>query len=537
MNCLALEQPDGILVIDCGINFPEDDRGVDVLHPDFGYLEQRAERVAGVFLTHGHEDHVGALPFLLARLGVPVWGPRHALKIAERRLRERGRRYSPLSVDLRSAEPGRTYRVGPFDVEPVRVSHSIIEATALAIRTRAGTILHTGDFKFDPCPPDGEPTDERRLEELGDAGVELLLSDSTNVGTPSGDSSGAATEAQVADTLEGLISRAERRVVVGLFSSNVQRLISLGRIAARTGRKIVLLGRSLRGHVETAHELKHLCWESELRATDAELQRLAPSEVLVLAGGTQGEVGSALTRIAGADHPVLGLDDGDTVILSSRVIPGNERRVSHMLSQLLRQKVNLFTRSNEPNVHTSGHASRAELCHMLDLVRPRCFVPLHGTRQHLEEHAKLAKSQGVEQCAVIENGQVLELHEGRLSPCPRVPSGRVAIDIGYEPLDDEVLSERGRLARSGTLHVSVALDGRGALCAAPLLSAFGLASSESREVLRRLTLETEQVLRKQAKRWLSRGLEPDIELERYLVWRVERLIGTRPRVSVQVLRL
>jgi ribonuclease J len=537
MNCLALEQQDGILIVDCGVNFPDDDRGIDVLHPSFRYLEERAERICGLFLTHGHEDHVGALPFLLARLKVPVWGPRHALKIAERRVRERNRRYAPLALDFHPAVPGKVYRVGPFEVEPVRVSHSIVEATALAIKTVAGTIVHTGDFKFDPNPPDGEPTDEKRLEEIGDAGVELLLSDSTNVASTSGASGGASSEACVAEALEALITRAPRRVLVGLFSSNVQRLISLGAIASRTGRRIVLLGRSLRGHVETAQDLGHLRWESNLRATDAELARLHPTEVMVLAGGTQAEAGSALTRIAGSSHPAFSLQTGDSVILSCRIIPGNERRVSRMFNQLLRQEIDLFTRANEPNVHTSGHASRAELCHMMELTRPRCFVPVHGTRQHLEEHAKLARSQGIDECAVIENGQTLRLDQGRLLPCDDVPAGRVAIDLGYEPLDDEVLSERNQLARNGTLHVAVVLDADGTLKAPPQLSPWGLASFESAEVTHRLTVETEQVLRKQAKRWLARGLEPEEELQRFLVWRLERLIGRRPRVSVQILRL
>jgi ribonuclease J len=537
MNCLALEQADGILIIDCGVNFPDDDRGVDVLHPSFRYLEERADRISGLFLTHGHEDHVGAISFLLARFKIPVWGPRHALKIAERRVRERFRRYPPLAMDFRTALPGQAYRVGPFEVEPVRVSHSIVEATALAIKTAGGTIVHTGDFKFDPNPPDGEPTDEKRLEEIGDAGVELLLSDSTNVGTPHGASSGAHSEAVVADTLEALIQRARQRVLVGLFSSNVQRLISLGAIAERNGRRIVLMGRSLRGHVETAQELGHLRWESNLRATDAELATLPPGEVLVLAGGTQAEAGSALTRIAAASHPAFSLSAGDSVILSCRVIPGNERRVSHMYNQILRQDVELFTRSNEPNVHTSGHASRAELCRMMELTRPRCFVPLHGTRQHLEEHAKLAKSQGIDECAVIENGEVLELADGRLTPWGHVHASKVAIDLGYEPLDEDVLSERTQLARTGTLHVAVVLDAAGALAAPPQLSPWGLATFESFEQRRRLTTETEQLLRKQSKRWLARGLEPEEELARFLTWRLEQLIGRRPCVSVQVIRL
>ena len=382
MNCLALETDEDLLVVDCGITFPEDNYGVELLHPDFSYLFERAEKVRGVFLTHGHEDHIGALPFLLQRLNVPVWGPAHALKLALRRVRDRVGDERQLKVDFRAAVPGERYAVGSFQIEPVRVSHSIIEATSLFIQTPAGSVLHSGDFKFDPNPPDGQPTDERRLAELGAQGVDLLLSDSTNV-----DNRGeAGSESGVADTLEELISDTRERVIVGLFSSNIQRLISLGQIAEKTGRRIALLGRSLRAHVETAHDLGHLAWNSDLRLTNEELPTCPPSAVLVLAGGTQAEMGSALSRLAEGEHPAIRLGAGDRVILSSRVIPGNDRRVSRMLSHLLRLDVDLHTHWTQRELHTSGHANRGELEHMFELLRPRCFIPVHGAR-HLVDGA------------------------------------------------------------------------------------------------------------------------------------------------------
>ncbi len=533
MNCLALESAEGLLVVDCGITFPEDDHGVELLHPDFSYLIERRERVLGVFLTHGHEDHMAALAFLLPELNVPVWGPPHALKLALRRVRERQGDASALQVDFRPAFPGEVYSIGPFRVEPIRVSHSIIEATALYIEAPGGSVLHTGDFKFDLNPPDGEPTDEERLAALGARGVDLLLSDSTNV-----DSAGSAgSERGVADALETVIARAERRVVVGLFSSNVQRLISLGQIAERTGRKIGLLGRSLRTHVEAAHDLGHLAWNSEHRLTGEQIATCRPSDLLVLAGGTQAEAGSAMARIAHAEHPALSLASGDSVILSSRVIPGNERRVSRMMSNLLRLDVDLHSHATSRELHTSGHANRDELTHMIDLVRPRCFIPVHGTRHHLHNHAALARAAGVPSCMVIENGQVVELAGGRLKRVDSFRSGVVAIDRGQSVLSQAVLRERIGLGRSGIALLCLVLDQNGLLQSPAQLRTYGVARFEEPEAEARLAREAELLLQKQSKLWLRRGRDTAQELEKFLSWRLERLMGTRPHVSVQISRV
>ncbi len=532
MNCLALETEQGILVLDCGITFPEDDHGVDLLHPDFSYLFERANKVLGVFLTHGHEDHIGALPYLLSKLNVPVWGPAHALKLALRRVRD----YDPkqtLKVDFRTVSPRQVYEIGPFQVEPIRVSHSIIEATALHVRTPAGNLIHTGDFKFDRDPPDGEPTDEERLTELGIRGVDLLLSDSTNI-----DNRGSAgSESGVADALEDVIGSARQRVLVGLFSSNIQRLISLGQIAKKTGRKIGLLGRSLRTHVEAAHDLGHLAWSNDSRVTNEELASCAPADLLVLAGGTQAEAGSAMFRLARASHPALRLSAGDRVILSSRVIPGNDRRVSRMMSELLRLDVDLHTHSTKSELHTSGHANREELRHMMALVRPRCFIPVHGARHHLHNHALLAKMSGIEDCLVIENGQVAGLSNGRLSKLERVRSGRVAIDRGREPLTADVLHERASLGRTGIAQVSLVLDPSGALKGELLLNTFGVVACESAEVTREIAREGERLLQTQSKLWERRGRDAREELEKFFAWRLERLVGSRPAVSVHISRL
>ncbi|MEY4549380.1 MAG: hypothetical protein RL685_5575 [Pseudomonadota bacterium] len=533
MNCLALETDEDLLVIDCGITFPEENYGIDLLHPDFSYLFERAEKVRGVFLTHGHEDHIGALPFLLSRLNVPVWGPAHALKLALRRVRDRVGDERVLKVDFRPVVPRQRYQVGSFQVEPVRVSHSIIEATALFVQTPAGSVLHSGDFKFDPCPPDGEPTDEARLAELGVAGVDVLLSDSTNIDNRSP----AGSESGVADTLEELIGDARERVVVGLFSSNIQRLISLGQIAKKTRRRVALLGRSLRMHVETAHDLGHLAWEDEQRLSNEELATCPRNNMLVLAGGTQAEAGSALTRLSEASHPALQLDAGDRVILSSRVIPGNDRRVSRMLSELLRRSVDLHTHLTERDVHTSGHANWLELRHMFELVKPRCFIPVHGARHHLHNHAKLAQECGVQDVLVIENGQVAGLCDGKLERHGRVHSGRIFIDLGKEQLSGEVLRQRAVLGQRGVAELHVVLDQEGMLRSSPLLSTWGVATLDEDHTKLELAREAEKLLKAQSKLWQRRGRDMADELEKFLGWRFERMIGRRPHISIRISRI
>jgi ribonuclease J len=325
--------------------------------------------------------------------------------------------------------------------------------------------------------------------------------------------------------------------VVGLFSSNVQRLISLGKIARKTGRKIALLGRSLRTHVETAHDLGHLTWNSEHRLSSDEIATCPPSSLLLLAGGTQAEVGSALFRLAEANHPALALNTGDRVILSSRVIPGNDRRVSRMLSHLLRLDVDLHTHLTERDLHTSGHANSIELQHMFELLRPRCFIPVHGARHHLHNHALLARHCGVQECLVIENGQVAGLEDGRLQRLERVRTGRIALDLGKEPLSGEVLQQRALLGQRGLAELHVVVDGDGTLRATPQLSTWGVATFDAPDAALELAREAEKLLQSQSKIWLKRGRDLADELEKFLGWKLERLVGRRPHISIRISRI
>ena len=373
MNALVLEQRDGLMLVDCGVTFPATDLGIDVYHPRFNYVIERADRLHGVVLTHGHEDHIGALPYLLASVDVPVFGPPHAIELARQRLAEHG--FDLGHVDLVSVTAGRPFEVGPFGLEPIRVTHSIVDATALSIRTAAGRVIHTGDYKFDPTPIDGQLTDEARLLDLGDEGVRLLLSDSTNIDSPGF----SASEHDVALALHEIIERAPYRVVLGVFASNVQRLLAVAEIAQQTGRRLCLLGRSVGNHVRAAQSTGRLRWPSDLVVAPEVAAGLPRERVLIVASGTQAERMSGLSRLASGTHTHLQLKAGDLVVLSSRIIPGNDRAVFDLMAELLRKGAKVVTRSTDPRVHASGHAHREEQRRM---IRAHSATRIHSHSWH-----------------------------------------------------------------------------------------------------------------------------------------------------------
>jgi ribonuclease J len=436
MNCLALEQRGEALVVDCGVTFGDRGLGVDVIHPDFAAL--RDLHVAGLFVTHGHEDHIGAIPYFLRAFDVPVFGSRYALGL----VRERAAEHEVLQhARLVEVAPRTTARVGSFDVEPVRVTHSIADATALAIRTDAGLVVHTGDFKFDEAPPDGEAFDVARFEELARERVRLLLSDSTNV-------------------------------VVALFASNVHRLRMLGEIARRHARKIVLLGRSVVTHSRVARATHgstgeragrpYLEWPSDLVWPVDRAKELPRRDLLVVATGSQGEPGAALARLARGEHPTLDVTPGDVVVMSSRVIPGNEGPALEVMAGLLRRGAIVRSWWSDRAIHVSGHAHREDQRRMIELVRPRAFIPVHGTLHHLSRHAALARDLGVAEVCVAENGDVVEVDDDGVRKSGRAPSGRVHVFAG-RPIPPRVVGERTRLAAFGAAYVLVHLDAQGAL--------------------------------------------------------------------------
>ena len=451
MNCLALEHEGEVMLIDCGVTFDDRGVGVDVVHPDFSVLDRYADRIRGVFITHGHEDHIGALPYLLRRFDVPIWGPPYALGLVRERLRE----HEVLAhARLVEVKPRAHYEVGPFRVEPIRVTHSIADALALAVTTSDGTVVHSGDFKFDETPPDGETFDEDRLRELGDAGVNLLFSDSTNV-----DSDGTTgSEQGVGEAIEPIIEEAEGAVVVALFASNVHRLRMLGEIARRTGRKIVPLGRSIHTHTRVAHATGYLDWPTDLVWPSERVRELPRKAILGLATGTQAEGRAALARLAHGEHPHLTLGRGDTVVMSSRIIPGHEPEVHALMGDFLRLGVELKTRVTDRGIHVSGHAHRGEQKRLIDLVRPKAFIPVHGTIHHLLRHAELARACGVARTLVLENGDLAELKDGALEKVSRVAVPRVHTFAGHA-IPVGVIRERMALAENGVAFVHVPVDG------------------------------------------------------------------------------
>jgi ribonuclease J len=461
MNCLALEQEGEVLVVDCGVTFDGRGLGVDVIHADFAALDPY--HLAGIFVTHGHEDHIGAIPYLLKRFHAPVYGPRYALGL----VRERAAEHEILDhVDLHEVTPRTRVRVGPFEVEPIRVTHSIADSTALAIRTAAGLVVHTGDFKFDEAPPDGETFDVERFEELSREGVRLLFSDSTNIDArgPTGSEEG------VGQALEAIVAGARQAVVVGMFASNVHRLRLLGDIARRHGRRIVPLGRSVSTHARVARSTArstgehsgapYLEWPSDLVWPAERARELPRGAILGVATGTQGEEAAALSRLGRGEHPSFDLAAGDVVVMSSRVIPGNEREVMQVMGNLLRRGVELRSWWSDRAVHVSGHAHHDEQARMIAMVRPRAFIPVHGTLHHMLRHAALATELGVPEVCVLENGDRAELDETALRKTGRVHAGRVHV-FARRVLPPGVLRERAALAAHGTAHVVVVVDAVG----------------------------------------------------------------------------
>jgi ribonuclease J len=544
MNCLALEQGGQALVVDCGVTFDDRGLGVDVVHPSFEPLE--GLRIAGIFVTHGHEDHIGAIPYLLRRFDAPVYGPRYALAL----VRERAAEHEVLAhASLNVVAPRESVRVGPFDVEPIRVTHSIADATALAIRCDAGLVVHTGDFKFDDAPPDRETFDIARFEELRREGIRLLMSDSTNIDAagPTGGEEG------VGKALEAIVERAQQLVVVSMFASNVHRLRMLGEIARRHGRKIIALGRGVETHARVARATlrttgdeagrPYLEWPSDLVWPADRANELPRGKILAVATGSQGEKAAALARLARGEHPALALGPGDVVVLSSRVIPGNEPGAMRVMTDLLRRGVELRTWWSDRAVHVSGHAHRQEQKRMIELTRPRAFVPLHGTLHHLLRHAELAREMQVADVCVMENGDVAVVDDAGVRKVERTAAGRVHVFAGRE-IPGSVLAERTVLASQGMAHVTIPIGVHGALAGPISLATRGVLDPSTGASVLAAAEEgareaVEEILRAARDRRAAAVSDDDVaEAVRLAVRRsFARALGFKPTTIVTVVRV
>ncbi len=454
LNMAVFEYGDDIIVVDCGLMFPEPNMlGIDLVIPDIAYLRERADRVRGIFLTHGHEDHIGALPYILQELNPPIYGTALTLGFVREKLKEFD---LDERVDLRVVKPRQKVDVGLFEIEFIRVAHSIVDGCALAIRTPEGVVIHTGDFKLDQTPVDGELTDLATLARYGEEGVLALMADSTNVEREGY----TLSEALVGEAFDDIFPKCSGRIIVAAFSSNIHRVRQVMVSAARSGRKVLLNGRSMIANVQIARELGYLAVPDDLLIDLKELPRLPKEQICMITTGSQGEPMSALTRIAMDDHKQIKLEEGDTVILSSRFIPGNEKTISDLVNHLYRRGAEVY-HEKVSEVHVSGHASQEELKLMQNIVRPRYFIPVHGEYRHLVKHSQLAQKVGVprERCLLAVNGDVITFADGSGAITDKVETGRVFVDgKGIGDVGAVVLKDRKHLSQDGMVVVIIGIN-------------------------------------------------------------------------------
>ncbi len=491
-NMMVYEHGDDAIVVDAGLAFPRDEHlGVDLILPDFSYLADRERPIRAVILTHAHEDHVGSLPYLLREVRVDeVLATRLTLGLVKSKLDEHG---LLRAAELREISPeDAPLELGDFRAEFVRVAHSVPDAVAVLLETDSGRILHTGDWKLDHTPVDGLRTDVGRLAELGNRGVDLLLGDSTNAERPGT----TGSERLVGEAFRQIIPRCEGRVLVASFASNVHRMQQAVDVAVDVGRKVCVVGRSMRKNLNIARNLGYVDMPEDALIRPVELDEYEPGEVLILCTGSQGEPLSALVRIAYHDHPAVHVERGDTVIISARPVPGNELRVHDAINQLAKSGAEVLHQENAP-VHVSGHGHAEELRTMISLVRPKAMMPVHGEFRMLAAHARLAEEGGVDpsQIVIVENGAVVELDSGGVRVAGEIDSGVTFVDgLGVGDVEDVALRDRRHLSEDGVLIVVATVgDGNGRVSGPPELIARGFGESEA--LLDEMREEAERVLR------------------------------------------
>jgi ribonuclease J len=478
MNITAIRYGEDIIVVDCGMMFPDAEMlGVDLVMPDLTFLKENRQQVRAVILTHGHEDHIGAVPYFLSEIDVPVYGTAFTLSLVERRLEEYDLEKEPRLIKVK---PKQAIGIGPFKIEFIHVTHSIVSAVALAITTPLGVIIHTGDFKVDPTPTDNELFDLHTLADYGKRGVLLLLSDSTNADRPGYTES----ERAVKPRMEEVFSRAEKRIMVSCFSSSIHRIQLVLDLAEEYGRRVAVVGRSMVSVTEIAHSHGLLSIPDGILLRPQDAMELPPEKVAILISGTQGEPMSALSRVAVDNHKHISVDKGDTVVLSSRIIPGNEKAIYRVIDHMARRGADVMYGTMNPPLHVSGHASVEEMKLVLNLVRPRFFMPIHGEYRQLTKHARLAehlKFAGLEETFIMDTGDVLEFdhHGGRKAG--KVTVGRVCIDSGSvdDVVQEIVIRDRRLLSEDGIVLPIIAINRQtGKLESPPEIVSRGFAVAE-----------------------------------------------------------
>lgn len=481
MNMMVFRLGDDIIVIDAGMMFPESELlGVDLVIPDISYLKQNRAKVRAIVLTHGHEDHIGALPYILRDLNVPVYGTRFTLALVKKRLEEAGLLDS---TTLHEVMPGRTIEIGPYEIEFVSVTHSTLDCVALAIRTPLGVIIHTGDFKIDQTPVDNASFDLHTLAKYGREGVLALFSDSTNVERPGF----TPSERAVVPRIEDLCRSAPRRVILSCFASSIHRIQQVIDIAVRVNRKVAFVGRSMIDNVEIAHSLGLLQIPDGMVVRPQDIRGFDPKRLVILASGSQAEPMSSLSRIAVDNHRHVSAEENDTVILSARIIPGNERPIFRMLDHMFRRRALVYYDNSGGMIHVSGHASQEEQKLILQLIKPKYFVPVHGEYRHLFRHAALAHQLGAVSAEIllVEDGQAVEFTEEGARRRDPVPAGRVLVDSGsLEEIEEVVIRDRKHLSEDGVVVPIIAIDKHtGKLESQPEIVTRGVMSENGQELL------------------------------------------------------
>ena len=518
------------LIVDCGVTFGEEEHqpGVDVIMADPAFIVERRDRLLGIVATHAHEDHIGAIPYLWPQLQCPVWATPFTASLLRAKLNESG---LANQVRITTVPMSGRFQIGPFDLELITLTHSIPEPNAVVIRTSAGTVLHTGDWKLDPEPLIGPPTDEDRLREIGDEGVLAIICDSTNALRPGT----SGSEGELRHSLTELIGRYDGRVAVACFASNVARLSTIYHAPRANDRDVALVGRSL-WRIEKAARDNGYLDDVPRFLTEDEAGYVPRDKILLICTGSQGEPRAALARIARDDHPNVTLEENDVVIFSSRIIPGNERAINRLHNALLRLGVEVVT-AEDHFVHVSGHPARDELVRMYQMIRPRIAIPVHGEARHLLAHADLARQCQVQDALVIENGDMVRLDAGGAAIIDEVPVGRIASDgKSLLPITGAVLQQRRRAGSEGSIVATLVVDRRGWLAAPPQISMLGLAEpnaepraamcealSDAMEGLPAPMRHDDNALRDTARRVLRRELR-----ERF---------GKRPLIEIQLVRL
>jgi len=454
LNMTVFQYGEDIIVVDAGLMFPEEEMlGVDVVIPDITYLLQNREKVRGIVITHGHEDHIGALPYVLRELNIPVYGTRLTLGLISEKLKEHDLHDKSTLIPVK---PREVIRIGAFSVECIRITHSIVDGIGLGITTPAGRIIHTGDFKIDQTPVDGELLDIHRFSTYGDMGTLVLLSDSTNA-----EKEGySLSEREVSIAFDTIFASAKKRIIIATFASNIHRIQQVVDVASKYNRKVILNGRSIVNNSRIAVELGYLRYPSDVTATIEDLAALPDDQVVLVTTGSQGEPMSSLARMAMDDHKQIKVLEGDTVILSSRFIPGNERAIGRVINHLFRRGANVFY-EQVSDIHVSGHACREEQKMMINLVRPKYFIPIHGEYRHLVYHARLAESLNIprENIFILEDGEVVRFTKDGGAKEGKVESGRVFVDgKGIGDVGSIVLRDRQHLGTDGMIIVVLGIE-------------------------------------------------------------------------------